>query len=336
MTKPYRLAFLILLCCVLVVGGLSKPAVAQSDSRLEHLVLAGPPGPLSIPLAYLVVNDRLSSIADSVELVLWADQNQLRAIVAGGEADFVTMPSNNAAIFYNNGLNLQLLDIAAWTASFGVSADETIMSLSEAAGKRIVIPFEGSVPDLLFQYVAAANGLDPAADFDVQYTPNPQQAAQMLVGGQADVAILPEPLATAVLLSTASTDAPLRRVFSLADEWTAVTDDDSRTPLTGTVALPGVLDQPDVIAAFQSEYALAVEWVIAHPEDAGQLAEEHLPELGLPAKPVTLSLQQTDWDDVPAEDARADIESFFTRLMELSPDVVGGRLPDDGFYYGGQ
>ncbi|MFN8449985.1 MAG: hypothetical protein U0521_15720 [Anaerolineae bacterium] len=55
-------------------GGIIKPAVAQSDSRLEHLVLAGPPGPLSIPLAYLVVNDNLSGIADSVELVLWADQ----------------------------------------------------------------------------------------------------------------------------------------------------------------------------------------------------------------------------------------------------------------------
>ncbi|MFN8449986.1 MAG: hypothetical protein U0521_15725 [Anaerolineae bacterium] len=153
----------------------------------------------------------------------------------------------------------------------------------------------------------------------------------MLLGGQADVAILPEPLATAVL-STASTNAPLQQFFSLADEWTSITDDESRTPLTGTVALPSVLDQPEVIAAFQTEYALAVEWVIAHPEEAGQLAEEHLPELGLPAKPVALSLQQTDWDDVPAEDARTDIEGFFTRLMELSPDVVGGRLPDDGFY----
>ncbi|MFN8565288.1 MAG: hypothetical protein U0703_27520 [Anaerolineae bacterium] len=164
-------------------------------------------------------------------------------------------------------------------------------------------------------------------DFDVQYTPDPQQAAQMLLGGQADVAILPEPLATAVC----PRPAPTRRCssFSLADEWTSITDDESRTPLTGTVALPSVLDQPEVIAAFQTEYALAVEWVIAHPEEAGQLAEEHLPELGLPAKPVALSLQQTDWDDVPAEDARTDIEGFFTRLMELSPDVVGGRLPDD-------
>jgi NitT/TauT family transport system substrate-binding protein len=333
--KRYRVGLLMVLVFTLIVGTSFQPAVAQSSDRLEQLVLAGPPGPLSIPLAYLVVNDKLSELADNVQLVLWEDQNQLRAIVAGGQADFVTMPSNNAAIFYNNGLDVQLLNIAAWNASFGVSADESITSLSDAAGKRVVIPFEGSIPDLLFQYIASANGFDPAEDFEVQYTPNPQQAAQLIVSGQADLAILPEPLVTAVLLSTQDAETPLQRVFSLADEWAFVTDETVRTPLTGTVALPSVQGQPEVIDGFLHEYALAVEWVIEHPEAAGELAEEHLPELGLAAEPVALSLQQTAWEDVPALDAREDIESFFTLLTELSPDVIGGRLPDDDFYYGG-
>lgn len=330
--KLSRIGLLTLLCAVLLVG-LSSPVTAQSTGRLERLVLAGPPGPLSIPLAYVVVNDRLADVADEVELVLWEDQNQLRAIVAGVQADFVTLPSNNAAIFYNNGLDMQLLNIAAWTASFGVSADDSITSLSDAAGKRVVIPFEGSIPDLLFQYIASANGFDSAENFEIQYTPNPQQAAQLILSGQADVAILPEPLATAVLLATAKAEAPLQRVFNLSEEWAAATDESVRTPLTGTVALPSVQGQPDVIDAFLREYALAVEWVVEHPEEAGQLAEDYLPELGLAAEPVARSLQQTFWDDVPAAEAREDIESFFTLLSELSPDVIGGSLPDDGFYY---
>ncbi|HEX2905560.1 MAG TPA: PhnD/SsuA/transferrin family substrate-binding protein [Phototrophicaceae bacterium] len=330
--KWFRVGWLALLLLVLVVG---LPVGAQSPEKLEHLVLAGPPGPLSIPLAYLVANDKLAEIADDVELVLWEDQNQLRAMIAGGQADLVTMPANNAAIFYNNGLDVQLLDIAAWNASFGISADKSITSLADAVGKRVVIPFEGSIPDLLFQYIATANDLNPAEDFKIQYTPNPQQAAQMIIGGQADVAILPEPLATAVLLKTKDAAEPLLRAFSLSDEWTTITDD-VKTPLTGTVALPSVQDQPEVIAVFQREYALAIAWVIENPEAAGKLAEEQLPELGLTAKPVTLSLQQTAWEDVSAQDARADIESFFTLLLELSPDVVGGHLPDDDFYYGGE
>lgn len=332
--KPIHALLLILLAAVLVTGLPAQSTTAQTTPQLDELVLAGPPGPLSIPLAYLVTSDKLADVADRVELVLWEDQNQLRALVAGEQADFVTMPSNTAAIFYNNGLDVQLLDIAAWNASFGISADATITSLADAAGKRVVIPFEGSIPDLLFQYVAFANGLTPAEAFALQYAPNPQQAAQLVMAGQADVAILPEPLATAVLLKTKDAKAPLRRVFSLADEWAVITDDSVKTPLTGTVALPKVQDQPEVIDAFLREYALAVEWVIDNPEAAGKLAEEHLPELGLAAKPVALSLQQTAWNEVSSVAARDDIEGFFTLLMELSPDVIGGSLPDDGFYYG--
>ncbi len=324
---------LVLLAAVLIAP---VPPTAAQAALTDRLVLAGPPGPLSIPLAYLVVNDRLAEVADEVELVLWEDQNQLRALVAGGQADFVTMPSNNAAIFYNNGLEVQLLNIAAWNASFGISADAAITSLADAAGQRLVIPFQNSIPDLLFQYIVTAEGLNPVEDFAVQYAPNPQQAAQMLIAGQTDLAILPEPLATAVLLKTKDTPTPLRRVFSLADEWRFASDESVKTPLTGTVALPRVQDQPEIMDTFQQEYALAVEWVMNNPDAAGQLAEEYLPELGLAAKPVALSLQQTAWEAVPAQTARADIESFFTRLLELSPDVIGGRLPDDDFYYGGE
>lgn len=327
--KLFRTGGFVLLVMILAIG---LSAVAQPSAKLDRLILAGPPGPLSIPLAYLVVNDKLAEIADEVELVLWENPNQLRAMIASAQADLVTMPVNNAAIFYNNGLDIQLLNIAAWDAAFGISADETITTLADAVGRRVVIPFEGSIPDLIFQYIAAANNLDPMTDFDVQYTPNPQQAAQLIIGGRADVAILPEPLATAVLLNTRDSDAPLRRVFSLSEDWAAVTDD-VRTPLTGTVALPSVQDQPEVVEVFQREYALAVEWVIENPEEAGELAEEHLPELGLTAMPVALSLEQTTWQSVAAQDARADIEGFFTLLLELSPDVIGGQLPDDDFYY---
>jgi NitT/TauT family transport system substrate-binding protein len=327
-----------LLCLVAALGaGLPATHTAAQPDTLDKLVLVGPPGPLSIPLAYLVANDKLSDVADEVELVLWEDQNQLRALVAGNDADFITMPSNNAAIFYNNDLDVQLLDIAVWNAAFGVSADTSITTLADAEGMRVVIPFEGSVPDLIFQHVAAANGLDPRTNFAVQYTTNPQQAAQMIIAGQADLAILPEPLATSVVLNTKESDTPLTRVFALSDDWAAAMDgtdtDAINTPIAGTVALPRIQDRPDVIDAFLREYALAVEWTIENPQEAGQMAEEELPDLGFKAGPTAQSLQNVLWQDMPAAEAREDVEAFFTALMDLSSDVIGGDLPDDGFYY---
>ena len=47
-----------------------------------------------------------------------------------------------------------------------------------------MVPFQGSVPDLMFQYIAKKEGLDPQKDFKLRYATDPTQAAQLLLSGQ--------------------------------------------------------------------------------------------------------------------------------------------------------
>jgi Zn/Cd-binding protein ZinT len=119
----------------------------------------------------------------------------------------------------------------------------------------------------------------------------------------------------------------------MGTEWAGATGGETETTIAGTVALPNVQDKPDVVAVFSREYELAIEWMLDNPQEAGQMAEENLPELGFNAGPVSQALQNITWNYVPAADARAEIEAFFTVLTTLSPDVIGGGLPDEGFYY---
>ena len=60
-------------------------------AKLDKLTLVAPPGPMAIPLAYLVANDKLAGVAEQTELVVWENADQLKAIVAGGQGDFVTV-----------------------------------------------------------------------------------------------------------------------------------------------------------------------------------------------------------------------------------------------------
>jgi NitT/TauT family transport system substrate-binding protein len=99
------------------------------------------------------------------------------------------------------------------------------------------------------------------------------------------------------------------------------------------VVTSSVMDNPEVVAAFLREYEAAVEWTLANPEEAGKLMETELPDLGLKAPLMTASLQNISWKFTPATDARVSLEAFYTALSDLSPEVIGGRLPDDGFYY---
>jgi len=87
------------------------------------------------------------------------------------------------------------------------------------------------------------------------------------------------------------------------------------------------------VAVFQREYQAAVDWMLGDPEAAGQLVETELPQLGLEAPILTASLESITWRFTPAGAARPYLERFYTNLAELSPEVIGGRLPDDAFYY---
>jgi NitT/TauT family transport system substrate-binding protein len=322
----------------LVPGTTEAPVTTESPTttvaeKLPKLTLVAPPGPMAIPMAYLAVNNKLAGVADKTELVIWQNADQLKALVAGKQGDFVTIPSNNSAMFYNKGLQLKLLDISVWNITYLITRDAKAGSFSDVKGQSLVVSLKGSVPDVMFQYLTKKEGLDPAKDFKLQYATDPTQAAQLLLAGKVDNAVLSEALATSVILQTKSDATPLRRALAFDQAWAQAAGDSKGTPIAGTVATATVMEKPEVVDVFLREYRAAVEWMLANPEEAGKLVETELPQLGLKAAPLTASLKSINWKFTPAQDARAGLEAFYTALMDLSPEVIGGKLPDDGFYY---
>jgi NitT/TauT family transport system substrate-binding protein len=307
----------------------------QTPDRIPELVLVGPPGPMAIPLAYLVENNKLDDIAENTELVIWENTDQLRAIVGGAtEGHFVTMPSNSAALFYNKGTDLQLLDISVWGILYVVSTDSEITTIEDLKGKEVVVPFKGGMPDLLFNDICRENGIDTSKDLTIYYANTPQQAASLILSGEKDCAVLTEPLVTQVLTKGKASGMDIYRCIDLQVEWSRASGLGEKIPIAGTVALPAIRDNPDAIARFMEEYSLAVAWLKENPDEAGLLGSQ-IEQLGFEAKPVAESIKNTRWDFTPAKDCRGDIEAFFTALADQNPEIIGGKLPDDGFYYEG-
>ena len=321
-----------------VVGcGASSPTTSTA-AKLDQLTLVAPPGPMAIPMAYIAANNELADVAKSTKVVIWENADQLKAILGARQGDFVTVPSNNAATFYNKGIKLRLLDISVWNITYLITSDLQASNFKDIKGQSLAVPFQGSVPDVMFQYLATKEGLNPTKDFALRYTTDPTEAAQLLVAGQVKNAVLSEPLSTAVLLQTKDRTTPLHRALSFDRAWaqatpTAAPIDAVLTPIAGVVATSTVMNRPHVIAAFEREYSAAVDWMLANPDAAGQLLETELPQLGVKAAVMTASLKNITWQHRTAQEAKPALEAFFTSLMTLSPAVIGGKLPDDAFYY---
>lgn len=308
-------------------------------AKLPKLVLSGPYAAVSNPLIHMAESGALKDVAETVEFRPWKDPDQLRvlALDAKAEADFVAMPTNVAANLYNRGVKLQLVNVSTWGVLWMVSREGNLKTLADFKGKEILMPFRADMPDIVFQALAEKQGLDVKRDFKLRYVGSPLDAMQLLITRRGDHALLAEPAVSVALRKTqsfpVSVIAPeLYRSANLQEEWGRVMQREARIPQAGMVAMGRALGDPALIEKFQQAYAASLAWCEKNPDACGQLVAKRV-EMLTP-EGVADSVRVDNSAFVTAREAKPELEFFFSVLHARQPALVGGKLPDAGFYYG--
>lgn len=314
------------------VGALAATA---PGTKLPKLVLAGPYAAVSNPMIHMVESGALKDLADKVEFIPWKDPDHLRVLAMDGQADFVAMPTNVAANLYNRGVKLQLLNVATWGVLWMVSRDNSLKTLADFKGKEIALPFRADMPDIVFQLLAEKQGLDVKRDFKLRYVGTPIEAMQLLITRRVDHALLAEPAISMALRKTrsfpVSVIAPeLFRSVDLQKEWGRVMQREARIPQAGITVMGKAAADTNLIARFQSAYAASLAWCEANPEPCGALVAKRADLLTPEAVADSIRIDNARF--VPALDAQPELVFFFNQLLAKQPALVGGKLPDAGFY----
>ncbi len=300
-------------------------------------MLSGPYAAVSNPLIHMVESGALKDEAEVVEFRVWKDPDQLRvlALDAKSEADFVAMPTNVAANLYNRGVKLRLLNVSTWGVLWLVSREPNLKTLADFKGKEILMPFRADMPDIVFQALAEKQGLDLKRDFRLRYVGTPLDAMQLMITRRADHALLAEPAASVALRKTKSFPvsliAPeLYRSANLQEEWGRVFQRQARIPQAGIVALGKTSGDAALIEKFQRAYAASLAWCEKNPDECGRLVAQRVDMLT--PEGVADSVRVDNAVFVTAQEAKPELEFFFGLLHAKQPALVGGKLPDDGFY----
>ena len=309
----------------------SQSAKNTQIAKFPQIELASPFAPLVMPMAYIVENGLLGDVAEKTELKIWNTPDQLRAMLTTGAVDFASVPSNVAAIFYNKGVALKMVDVSIWKVMYIVSSNLQIDSLADLKGQAISVPFRGDQPDLISQTVAQSQGFDPLRDFTIQYVSSPLDITMGLLGGQIKNALLIEPVSSMVIMKGKRKGMRFERVIDLQKELGKIDGWKNRFPNAGVAALPSVIKRPEVLEAFASAYEKAVKWTVENPAQAAKLAEQYVP--GVNAAAFEEFLKHTDFQAIRSRAVKAELETMFKAFLQLNPKSVGEKLPDDGFYY---
>lgn len=316
-------------------GSLLPAPVRATAAARSQLVVSGPGAIVSAPLIEMLARPGLAPGIATLRFQQWRDPDQLRLLALEGQADLVAMPTSVAANLYNRGAPVQLLNVSTWGVLWLVSRDAGRHTLADFRGEEIAVPFRGDMPDLMLQLLAKQQGYALRKEFRLRYVATPLDAMQLLLTRQVRHALLAEPAVSMVLHKTRSLPASLvapelHRGADLQQEWGQAFGRAPRLPQAGLVAVGRLRHETALLKQLLQAHHNALHACRQDALACGQRMAAQIEPLSAAAVADAIAVSQLD--AVPATAARAELEFLFERLLALQPAVIGGRLPDAGFY----
>lgn len=309
-----------LLCCLTLL--LTAPALGE-EAPMRVYTLAGPTG---IGMAGIMEGNE-----GAYEFTLCSAANDIVAAIASGSADVASCPTNLAATLYQKTSGaVQLLALNTLGVLHVVTADESIQSVQDLAGRTVYATGQGSVPEYALSYILEQNGL--TGSVTVEYVAEHSELATMLAAGRAQIGVLPEPHVTSALMQNDSLRAALD-VTALFEDAARADGKEGMVLSMGCVIVRRAYAQehPEALAQFMADYAASVEMVNADVSGAAQLVQKHgiLPKAAVAER----AIPNCHIVFITGEAMRAQIEPLYQLLYDANPASVGGAMPDDAFYY---
>ena len=317
----------LLLSVVMLVSLLACGASAKTLSA-KTLRIAGLKGPTTMGLVNLLSMEKNGTAAMDYDLQLYGAADEIVPKLIKGNLDMAAIPANLAATLYQktNG-GIQVLAVNTLGVLYVVEKGDTVHSFADLKGRTILSTGKGTTPEYVLRYLLTKNGLDPDKDVKIEYYSEASEVtAQMAATKKDAIAVLPQPYVTAAQMK----DAALRVVLDLTKEWNKVCGTQLITGVT-VVRTAYAEEHPDVVQAFLTDYEKSVNAANTDLDGTAALCEE----VGVVAKAAIAkkALPQCNIVFRRGEEMKKDISAYLQVLYDASPAAVGGKLPDDGFYW---
>lgn len=303
----------------------SESAESAAPAEPVTIKLGVPTAPPTLPILHMKEESLLGDHV-TIELDVWNAPEQLIAMVQDKEHDMFAFPLTVIGKLYNNGMDVRLMNVNTWGVTYFMTTDPEFDSWDDLKGKTVYIPLQSSPPDALTQYFMDEAGLKVGEDVEIIYASTAEVSA-MLASGQAQYATLIEPQVTAAMTKNAN----VIRALSFESEWQRTTGTDTMIPNAGFGTTQRFIDEhPELVDQFQAAYEESVQWVLDNPEAAAALAAKYL-EMQAPM--VQKAIPNMGLYFKSAEDAKAELDTFYNLLNDFGATMIGGKLPDEGMYY---
>ena len=254
--------------------------------------------------------------------------------IVSGEIDVACLPSNMAAVLYNKTEG-QIVSVSPMVMGvlhiLGNGVE--VSSVADLKGQTIVSAGQGGTPEYALQEVLKANGLEMGTDVNVEWLASHADVNTKLLSEEGTIAMVPEPFVSTALAQGAGAVTDL---FDMNTLWSEATGQDF--PMGVLVARREFVENrgSDLKAmlvdlkASIDDVNTASDEVAQKIVDAGFLGNADIAKAAIPNCNLTLYTGE--------ELAKGNeiMKTFNETMFALTPQAVGGALPEEDLYYTGE
>ena len=341
MKKRMKKLSAILMACAMAVSmltGCGSSNESQDNTKETEPVevnvtaLKGPTAMGMVSLMDDVDNGKVDS--ENYKFTIAASIDEVTPAISQGETDIAAVPANVASVLYNKlEGGVQVLAVNTLGVLYIVENGDTVQSAADLKGKTIYASGKGATPEYALNYILQQNGLDPAADVTIEWKSEHSECVAALAQDPSGIAMLPQPFVTTAQMK----NPDLRVALDLTEEWDKV-QEDAQEPgalLTGVVVVRTEFakENPEAVSDFLERYKASVDFVNENVDEAAQLVGQY--------DIVTAEVAQTAIPEcnivcITGDEMQEKLSGYLSVMNDQNPEAVGGKLPDDDFYYTGE
>lgn len=328
--KTYLLPILLLLSAALYAAGAKEdPSVVLSTVQSATQVdIAALKGPTAMGMVKLMADSDAGVNMDGNEysFVLEGAVDAVTPKLVKGDVDISAIPANLASVLYNNtDGQIQVLAINTLGVLYIAEKGDTVKSVADLRGRTIYASGKGATPEYALMYILGQNGLEVGKDVFIEWRSEHAECVAALLASDDAVAMLPQPFLTTALLN----NPDVRIALDLNSLWY---DKMGSVLITGVVAARKdfVQENEDAVRAFLSSYEKSVDFVNSNTGEAAKLIGDY----GIIAENVALkALPGCNITFISGEEMQKALSNYLGVLYEQNPASVGGKVPEEGFYF---
>ena len=308
--------------CLLLLLLLCLPPLTACENKGDAVRVWTLNGTTGFGMAPLIASADTKTYTFTIE----KDPTNVRAAVINGTADIAAVPTNVAAMLYNatNG-GVRVLALNTGSVLYVVGSEQGITDLASLSGKTLYAPAQN--PTFIISVLLEAAAVTDVTVDNTTY-PTPEALRDAVAAGLVSLAVLPEPMLTIAQNAAAAKGRTVNTMLDIGAIWNEYFEKGSLVQGCIVVRTAFLNEHPDKVAAFLKDYEASINYVNSFPA----LAAEHIKDTGLFASTAVSAdlLPRCHIIYQNGAEMKTALQAFLANMPLMA---IGGKLPDDDFYY---